>query len=135
MIFQVIAKASLKKRSFSVSSICKNLKVSRGGFYKFIKTHKVVDKDINSYELIKKVFEDKHEKVGIRQIKMIIERKYSIIMNVKKIARIKRKFRLVTKIRRKSILRKFSKILHEHRSCPNLLSKSSKLHAVLGNFF
>lgn len=123
MIFQVIAKASNKKRSFSITSICKNFKVSRGGFYKFIKARKPGDKDINSYELIKKVFNNKHEKVGIRQIKMIIERKYSIIMNVKKIARIKRKFRLVTKIRRKSNLRKVSIMMHEHRSCPNLLKR------------
>lgn len=73
--------------------------------------------------MIKKVFENKKEKVGIRPLKMFIEKEYSVVMNVKKIARIKRKYRLETKIRRKSIHKKCSKLLHEHASCPNLLNR------------
>lgn len=44
-------------------------------------------------------------------------------MNLKKIARIKRKYGLITTIRRKSTYRKFSKLKHEHETFPNVLNR------------
>ena len=82
-----------------------------------------MDKDQNSYELIKEVFDEKKAKVGIRQIKMLISDRFEIVMNKKKIARIKNKFKLVTKIRRKNFYRKFAKKIHEHQACPNFLNR------------
>ncbi len=54
---------------------------------------------------------------------MLIENETGIVMNKKKIARIKKKFGLVTKIRRKNKLREFAKQIHEHSSCPNILNR------------
>jgi putative transposase len=123
MTFKVIAKARELNTSFSIVNVCKKLKVSRSGFYKSQSRSLKDDKDQNSYELIKKVFEDKREKIGIRQIKMILSDRYKIMMNKKKIARIKNKFYLITKIRRKNIYKKFAKKIHEHKSCPNYLNR------------
>lgn len=64
------------------------------------------------------------EKIGIRQLKMLIERDSGLIMNKKKIARIKRKFNLVTKIRRKNKSRVFNKKNQEHKVFPNLLNRN-----------
>jgi len=64
------------------------------------------------------------EKVGIRQLKMLIERDSGLIMNKKKIARIKRKFKLKTKIRRKNKYRLFAKKNQEHKTLPNLLDRN-----------
>lgn len=69
---------------------------------------------------------ERKEKVGIRQIKMLIENYSGLIMNRKKIARIKQKYGLVTKIRRKNKYKEFGKIAHEHRSHPNLLKRAFK---------
>lgn len=57
---------------------------------------------------------------------MIIENETGLIINKKKIARIKNKFGLVTKIRRRNKYREFAKKLHEHKSCPNVLQRKFK---------
>jgi transposase InsO family protein len=123
MTFKVIAKAYEFQASFSLTKICKKLKVSRSGFYKSQSNLKNVDKDQISYEFIKEIFSEKNEKVGIRQIQMLLNIRYGLVMNKKKIARIKNKFNLVTKIRRKNFYKKFAKKIHEHKTCPNLLNR------------
>lgn len=55
---------------------------------------------------------------------MQIFRKDGLVMNEKKIARIKRKYGLITAIRKKSPYRKFSKKHHEHRTFPNILNRN-----------
>ena len=55
---------------------------------------------------------------------MIIERKEGLIFNKKKIARIKKKYKLETVIRRKNVFRKFAKKQQEHEVCANLLDRN-----------
>lgn len=126
MTFKVIAKANELNFSFSIIKICKKLKVSRSGFYKSQANSVTVDKDQVSYEFIQEIFEEKKEKVGIRQIQMLLYIRYGLTMNKKKIARIKRKFHLVTMIRRKNVYKKLAKKIHEHKACPNLLKREFK---------
>lgn len=57
---------------------------------------------------------------------MRIETQYKITMNLKRIARIKNKFGLVTKIRRKNIYRKLSLTKQEHETHPNFLNRHFK---------
>lgn len=102
------------------------MNVSRSGLYKSKLKSCDGDRDQESYEIIKKVFEDKNEKVGIRQIKMLVNDRYAVVMNKKKIARIKLKYQLLTKIRRKNAYRKFAKLKQEHETCPNFLSREFK---------
>jgi putative transposase len=64
------------------------------------------------------------EKVGVRQLKMLIERDSGLILNKKKITRIMRKFNLKTKIRRKNKYRIFAKKNQEHKTFPNLLDRN-----------
>ena len=54
---------------------------------------------------------------------MLINDRYKIEKNKKKIDRIKNKFQLVTKIRRKNVYKKFAKKTHEHQACPNFLNR------------
>ena len=119
----MIAKAGELKTSFSLTKVCRKLKVSRSGFYKSKSNLLSSDKDQNSYELIKEIFDEKKEKIGIRQIKMLLNNRYKVVMNKKKIARIKNKYNLITTIRRKNIYKKFAKKTHEHKSCPNFLNR------------
>ena len=58
---------------------------------------------------------------------MILERKYNSVMNLKKIARIKRKYNLETQIRRKSKYRYYVKKQHEHKACKNKLNREFKV--------
>lgn len=63
-------------------------------------------------------------KAGIRQLKMIIERKEGLIFNKKKIARIKKKFGLETQIRRKNKYKTFKHKNEEHKISPNILNRN-----------
>ena len=98
-----------------------NFEISKSTYFRLIKIN--YDKDLNDYKIIKKMFIKHKEKVGIRQLKMLIERDSGIIFNNKKIARIKRKFNLKTKIRRKNKFRLFIKKNQEHKIFPNLLDR------------
>lgn len=104
--------------------ICFKFNVSRSGFYKSRSTSLADNKDQSAYEIINKIFVEKKGKVGIRQIKMLLNDRCQIIMNKKKIARIKNKYSLLTRIRRKNVYKKFAKKNHEHKSCPNFLNRN-----------
>lgn len=83
-------------------------------------------RDRNTHKLLKKYFFKSKCKAGVRQLKMLIESSEGVIINEKRIARVKKKFGLVTQIRRKNKYRKFAKIKHEHDSCANLIDQNFK---------
>jgi putative transposase len=77
-------------------------------------------------KIIKKIFVKYKGKLGIRQLKMHIERETGLVFNKKKIARIKRKFNLQTVIRRRNKYRVFANKKQEHETFPNLLDRDFK---------
>ncbi|MBM7694894.1 transposase InsO family protein [Peribacillus deserti] len=79
--------------------------------------------DERDIELIKFIFQQKKEKVGALQIKMILENDYFVKMNHKKIRRLMRKYQLITKVRKAKPYKKMAKATQEHRTCPNLLNR------------
>tara|TARA_B110000027_G_C16083309_1_gene284705 strand:- start:153 stop:956 length:804 start_codon:yes stop_codon:yes gene_type:complete len=98
-----------------------NFKVSKSSYFRA--QNVTYERDQDDLKVIKAMFEKHKEKVGIRQLKMLIERDTGLVINHKKIARIKRKFRLVTRIRRKNKFRLFIKKNQEHKTFPNLLDR------------
>jgi len=122
MIFKCLVKAR-KTGAGNLNKLTKRLKVSKSGLYKY-KSNEEQDKDVEDYLLISNVFYACNEKAGSRTIKMLLENEKNIKMNIKKINRIKKKYGLVTKIRRSN---KKSKILfknlQEHKVHPNLLNR------------
>lgn len=98
-------------------------RVSRSGYYDWKKRQKVTDSDHEDYHLIKKIFDEHHSKAGWRTIQMKLSRSYGITMNHKKIQRIKRKYGLVTQIRRARPYMKILKATQEHSTAPNLFNR------------
>ena len=98
------------------------IKISKSSYYSFNENKE--EFDYADFIVIKKYFIKGKEKLGIRQLKMDIERKEGLIFNEKKIARIKRKYGLETKIRRRNTHRDFKKKLQEHEICPNFLEQN-----------
>lgn len=84
------------------------------------------ERDIEDLKILKKHHEKGKHKDGIRQLEMIIPREEGLIMNHKKIARLKSKYKLITKIRVKNTHRYFAKKKQEHESCPNFLERNFK---------
>ena len=90
----------LLNTQYSLKILCKIANVSVSGFYSWKK--RVVNNNNKEIEnLISKIFFEYKGRIGIRRIKMELERKYNQIVNKKKIQRIKQKLGLKTQIRRK----------------------------------
>lgn len=107
-----------------MQQICKISHISRSSCYYTLKHRDdKVQKDASDLGLIQDIFDKKHKKAGIRTIAMILQNKYGITMNLKKIARIKKQYGLVTKIRKKNPYNVIFKKGLEHRTAPNLLQR------------
>ena len=76
--------------------------VGKSGYYYCLKhRHDRAERDRFAYGIIEKIFSDGKRKVGVRQIAMIARRKYGVVLNPKRIYRIKREYNLITQTRRK----------------------------------
>lgn len=84
------------------------------------------ERDAEDLLIIKRHFYENNQIDGIRQLEMKIPQKEGIVMNHKKIARIKDRYDLVTKIRQPSAYRRFAKKKQEHETCPNFLEQNFK---------
>ena len=118
-----------------IQLLCLIAKVPRSGYYKWLKKADKPDKDYDDYLLIKEIFSKGREKYGWRVIQMKLKRDKGIIMNHKKIQRIKNKYCLFTKIRKVNPYKAIMKKTQEHRTFENLLDRNFKLdtpHKVFG---
>jgi putative transposase len=102
--------------------LAKHFKVHRSRVYRQRKM-KLRPQEERDFRLIKQIFEERREKVGSRQVKMLLERRFGVVMNRKKIQRIMNERGLFTRIRRRSY-RAFYKKLQEHRTAKNLLARN-----------
>ncbi len=103
--------------------MCCVASVSRSGFYLYLKEkNKRERKDERDYSLIKGVF---NTKTGARTVKMKLNDK-GIIMNLKKIRRVMRKYELVCKVRRVNKARVALQKNLENQEVANLLNREFK---------
>ena len=108
--------------NFTLKLLCKIAGVSVSGYYCW-KNRKLKNKDFEITALISKIFFQHNGKIGIRRIKMELERNYNLIVNKKKIQRIKQENNLKTKIRKKR--KNYSGYLRSQRWCvaENILNR------------
>lgn len=111
-----------------LSSILSEFDIPSSSYFRY--QNNGPDKDLDDLKIIRKIFFKYKGKLGIRQLKMHIERDTGLIFNKKKIARIKRKFNLETVIRRKNKYKVFAKKKQEHKTFPNLLNREFKQKTV-----
>lgn len=102
-----------------MSILCKLARISRSGYYRWLKTADKSDKDYGDYLRIKEIFDRGKGKYGWRSIKMRLPE-----MNHKKIQRIMRKYGLVAKIRKRNPYKAIMKKRMEHRIFPNKLQRN-----------
>lgn len=114
---------TLKKE---VKMLCEIAKVSKSGYYRWLKHSETKDKDYDDYLLIKEVFLRGKSKYGFRTIQMRLLSDFGIKMNHKKIIRIMNKYNLITKIRRKNPYKMIMKKSLEHRTFENQLNRNFK---------
>ena len=113
----------MRKIGLRVELLCEIADVSRSGYYAWLKQADEPDKDHDDYVQISEIFRRGKAKYGWRTIQMKLLEK-GVVMNHKKITRIKNKYHLVTKIRRRNPYKTIMKKSLEHRTCENTLNRA-----------
>ena len=110
-----------------VSYLCASAGVSRSGYYNYLsnesKRERREEIDIKVRDDILMAISFRGYKKGSRSIKMLLEDKFGICYNRKRIMRIMRKYNIVCPIRRKKYKYKVTK---EHKVCKNDLQREFK---------
>lgn len=110
-----------------VSYLCASAGVSRSGYYNYLsnesKRERREEIDIKVRDDILMAISFRGYKKGSRSIKMLLEDKFGICYNRKRIIRIMRKYNIVCPIRRKKYKYKVTK---EHKVCKNYLQREFK---------
>ncbi|MDD4290404.1 MAG: IS3 family transposase [Patescibacteria group bacterium] len=115
----------IRKLNKDIQMICDIAKVSKSGYYCSLKNNNA-DKDKKDYLIIKEIFDKSRSKYGWRSIQMHLRLDYGLTMNHKKIIRIKNKYNLTTKIRRKNPYKMIMKKTQEHHTFNNILDRKFK---------
>jgi transposase InsO family protein len=106
-----------------IKLLCSIASVSKSGYYQWLAYSNQPPKDYGDYLLVKEIFEKGKGKWGWRTLQMKLKTLKNTTMNHKKIKRIKNKYGLITKIRRKNPYKTIMKATQEHRTFPNILQR------------
>ena len=110
--------------------MCKELHVSKSGFYNFLNYQKnPTIKEINDeedFKLIKQAYDYKNRHKGARQIKMTLFNTFGIVMNLKKIRRLMKKYGLCCPIRQANPYRRMMKAMKTNNYASNKLNRNFK---------
>jgi len=106
------------KGKYSISEMCRFFKVSRSGYYDYVKRMDILAWDLPLAEKIRECHEQCGKTYGYRRVHIWLERN-GIYRNPKTILRVMQKYGLLSVIRRKKY-RNYGEQLHKY---PNLLNR------------
>ncbi len=113
-----------------ITYLCNCIGVSKSGYYNYFKNEnkRIIkdEKDTTDFGLILKAYKFKNRKKGSRQIKMVLENEFDMVMNLKKIRRLMKKYNLVCPIRKANPYKRLMKATKEHSVCENLVNREFK---------
>ena len=115
----------------NVKELCKIAGVSRSGYYSWLssKERRIQreEKDKADFSLILEAYNFRGYSKGIRSIHMRLLH-MDVLMNVKKIQRLMRKYNLVCPIRKANPYRRMAKAIRTNAVAPNILNREFKKH-------
>ena len=122
-----------KNNMLSVKMLCEIANVSRSGYYNWVASEKnrelKEEQDRKDFEIILLAYNYKGYNKGARGIYMrLLHMDPPIIMNVKKIRRLMKKYNLFCPIRKANPYRRMAKALKTNNVADNLLNREFKLH-------
>ena len=112
----------------NISMLCEIAKVSRSGYYNWMKSEenriKKENKDREDFEIILEAYKYRGYAKGARSIYMrLLHNDKPIIMNIKKIRRLMKKYNLFCPIRKANPYRRLAKALKTNNVADNLLNR------------
>ena len=106
------------KEKYSISEMCRFFKVSRSGYYDYVKRMDIPAWDLPLAEKIKECQDKCGKTYGYRRVHIWLER-HGIHRNPKTILRVMQKYNLLSVVRRKKY-RNYGEYIHRY---PNLLNR------------
>ena len=113
--YQVIFK---HRDKYNISEMCRFFKVSRSGYYAYLKRKDIPDKDLPIAEKIMECQDKSHKTYGYRRVHIWLERQ-GIYRNPKTVLRVMQKYNLLSVVRRK----KFHYVSQQLHRYPNMLNR------------
>ena len=105
------------KDEYSISEMCRFFKVSRSGYYDYVKRIDIPAKDLPLAEKIKECQQKNGKTYGYRRVHIWLERQ-GIHHNPKTVLRIMQKYNLLSEVRRKKY-HNYSNVLHKYENLLN----------------
>lgn len=114
------------ENALSVSKLCKIACVSRSGYYDWIsnaeKRRQKEEQDDADFELVLSAYKHRGYDKGARGIYMrLLHQNPPVIMNIKKIRRLMKKYQLKCPVRKANPYRRMAKAIKTSNTAPNLL--------------
>ena len=127
-VFQVIHETLMEDHTLSVSAMCEIAGVSRSGYYAWLKAAPVrqrrEEEDRKDFELILQAYQARGYAKGAKSIHMrLLHMNPPVVMNLKKIHRLMRKYRLICPLRQPNPYRRMAKALRTNHVASNLLDR------------
>ncbi len=132
--FKIIYEMTQKENNLlTVSMLCEIAHVSRSGYYNWVNSEdmriKKENKDKKDFEIILQAYQYRGYNKGARSIYMrLIHMNPPIVMNVKKIRRLMKKYNLFCPIRKANPYRRMAKALKTNNVADNILNREFKEH-------
>ena len=132
--FQIIYEMVKSENNvLSVSMLCDIAQVSRSGYYRWVnaaeKREELEERDRKDFELILIAYQYRGYDKGARGIYMrLLHMNPPIIMNVKKIRRLMKKYNLFCPIRKANPYRRMAKALQTNNVADNILNREFRKH-------
>ena len=123
-----------KENNFlTVSMLCKIAQVSRSGYYNWVKSKnnriEREERDRKDFEIILQAYQYRGYNKGARGIYMrLVHMDPPVVMNVKKIRRLMKKYNLFCPIRQANPYRRMAKALKTNNVADNILNREFKKH-------
>lgn len=117
----------------SIAMLCEIAGVSRSGYYYWLNAEKAraerEDRDAQDFDIILEAYKYRGYNKGIRSIHMrLLHLNPPVLMNVKKISRLMKKYHLYCPIRKANSYRRISKALKANNATQNLLNREFNTH-------
>lgn len=123
------------ENALSVSKLCEIACVSRSGYYDWIfnaeKRRQREEQDDADFELVLSAYKHRGYDKGARGIYMrLLHQNPPVIMNIKKIRRLMKKYQLKCPIRKANPYRRMAKAIKTSNTAPNLLQREFREHGA-----
>lgn len=123
--FEFIRKFSESRRNVDIRFMCRELHVSRSGYYNHIRILQmpISSEKMKDRNLVKWAYDFMGRAKGARQIKMTLAKEKAVVMNLKKIRRIMKDIGIVCPLRKANPLRRMAKAMKTDSVFANKLNR------------